>query len=64
MSKKVMRRILELQTDRIIYICCNLGVLKDNLEQICQKGFRVAMVQPLDMFPQTPHIETVILFER
>ncbi len=46
---------------RIIYVSCNPRTLAKDLKVIESKGYKVAKIQPIDMFPQTFHIETVVL---
>ena len=64
LSKKVVRRLLETQPKRIVYVSCNPTTLAPNARQIVDAGFRLVKVRPVDMFPHTPHIECVALFER
>ena len=49
---------------RAIYVSCNPDALAAELPVILKTGYRVARVQPIDMFPHTDHIETVMTFER
>jgi 23S rRNA (uracil1939-C5)-methyltransferase len=49
---------------RVIYVSCNPDALAAELPVILKTGYRVTRVQPLDMFPHTDHIETVISFAR
>jgi 23S rRNA (uracil1939-C5)-methyltransferase len=64
LSQKVVRRILEAQPSRIVYVSCNPTTLAPNAAQMVEAGYRLVRVQPVDMFPQTPHIESVALLER
>jgi 23S rRNA (uracil1939-C5)-methyltransferase len=64
LSQKVVRRILEAQPSRIVYVSCNPTTLAPNAAQMVEAGYRLARVRPVDMFPQTPHIESVALLER
>jgi 23S rRNA (uracil1939-C5)-methyltransferase len=64
LSKKVVRRLLETQPRRIVYVSCNPTTLAPNARQIVDAGFRLVKVRPVDMFPHTPHIECVALLER
>jgi 23S rRNA (uracil1939-C5)-methyltransferase len=64
LSQKVVRRILEAQPSRIVYVSCNPTTLAPNAAQMVEAGYRLIKVRPVDMFPQTPHIETVALLER
>ena len=64
LSQKVVRRILEVQAKRIVYVSCNPTTLAPNARQMVEAGYDLHTVRPVDMFPQTPHIETVALLER
>ena len=63
LSQKVVRRILEAQASRIVYVSCNPTTLAPNAAQMVEAGYRLVRVRPVDMFPQTPHIESVALLE-
>jgi 23S rRNA (uracil1939-C5)-methyltransferase len=64
LSKKVVRRLIECDAPRIVYVSCNPTTLAPNAAQLAEAGYRVRRVKPVDMFPQTPHIECVALLER
>ena len=64
LSQKVVRRVLETGASRVVYVSCNPTTLAPNARQMADAGYRLASVRPVDMFPQTPHIECVALLER
>jgi 23S rRNA (uracil1939-C5)-methyltransferase len=64
LSKKVVRRVIECEPRRIVYVSCNPTTLAPNAAQLGEAGYRLRRVRPVDMFPQTPHIECVALLER
>ena len=64
LSQKIVRRVLECEAKKIVYISCNPTTLAPNAAQLGEAGYRLARVRPVDMFPQTPHIECVALFEK
>jgi 23S rRNA (uracil1939-C5)-methyltransferase len=64
LSKKVVRRVIECDAERIVYVSCNPTTLAPNAAQLAEAGYRVRRVNPVDMFPQTPHIECVALLEK
>ena len=64
LSKKVVRRLIECDARRIVYVSCNPTTLAPNAAQLSEAGYRVRRVKPVDMFPQTPHIECVALLEK
>jgi len=64
LSQKVVRRIIEAAPRRIVYVSCNPTTLAPNAAQLVEAGYALRRVRPVDMFPQTPHIECVALLER
>jgi 23S rRNA (uracil1939-C5)-methyltransferase len=64
LSQKVVRRVLEAGARRIVYVSCNPTTLAPNARQMVDAGYELKTVRPVDMFPQTPHIECVALLER
>jgi 23S rRNA (uracil1939-C5)-methyltransferase len=64
LSQKIVRRLLECDAKRIVYVSCNPTTLAPNAAQLVEAGYRLSRVRPVDMFPQTPHIECVALFEK
>ncbi|UTI64794.1 23S rRNA (uracil(1939)-C(5))-methyltransferase RlmD [Paraconexibacter antarcticus] len=64
LSQKVVRRIIEANPKRIVYVSCNPTTLAPNAAQLVEAGYVLKRVRPVDMFPQTPHIEAVAVFDR
>ncbi len=64
LSQKVVRRVLEAEARKIVYVSCNPTTLAPNARQMVDAGYELKTVRPVDMFPQTPHIECVALLER
>ena len=64
LSQKVVRRLIEASAKRIVYVSCNPTTLAPNAAQLVEAGYRLTRVRPVDMFPQTPHIECVAVLER
>jgi 23S rRNA (uracil1939-C5)-methyltransferase len=64
LSKKVVRRVIECEAPRVVYVSCNPTTLAPNAAQLVEAGYRLRRVKPVDMFPQTPHIESVAVLER
>jgi 23S rRNA (uracil1939-C5)-methyltransferase len=64
LSKKIVRRVIECAARRIVYVSCNPTTLAPNAAQLAEAGYRLRRVRPVDMFPQTPHIECVAVLER
>jgi len=48
----------------IIYVSCSPATLARDLKGICLAGYKIESVQPFDMFPETPHVETVVVLKK
>jgi 23S rRNA (uracil1939-C5)-methyltransferase len=64
LSQKIVRRIIEADPKRIVYVSCNPTTLAPNAAQLVEAGYALQKVRPVDMFPQTPHIECVALLTK
>jgi 23S rRNA (uracil1939-C5)-methyltransferase len=64
LSQKMIRRVIECEAEKIVYVSCNPTTLAPNAAQLVEAGYRLRRVRPVDMFPQTPHIECVALLEK
>lgn len=60
----VVKRLLELKPGRMVYVSCDPGTLARDLGMLTQGGYRVDSVQPVDMFPWTMHVETIVRINR
>ena len=58
MHKDVVKQVLELGVERIVYVSCNPATLARDIGMMGE-GYRLLEVQPVDMFPHTHHIEAV-----
>jgi 23S rRNA (uracil1939-C5)-methyltransferase len=61
---KALRALARLEPERIVYVSCNPATLARDVGDLVRDGFRLQWVQPVDMFPQTPHIEAVARLTR
>jgi 23S rRNA (uracil1939-C5)-methyltransferase len=64
LSQKVVRRVIEAAPRRIVYVSCNPTTLAPNAAQLTEAGWSLTHVRPVDMFPQTHHIECVAVLEQ
>ena len=64
LSKKAVRRLIEAAPKKVVYVSCNPTTLAPNAAQLAEAGYALRRVRPVDLFPQTPHIECVAVLER
>ncbi|MEO1253590.1 MAG: 23S rRNA (uracil(1939)-C(5))-methyltransferase RlmD [Bacteroidota bacterium] len=62
MHPKVTELLTNLRADKIVYVSCNPATQARDLE-VLGKAYEVTQIQPVDMFPQTAHVECVVLLE-
>ena len=60
-SEAFLEALTALQSARVVYISCNPDTQARDLRHLVRVGYRVEVVQPVDMFPHTDHVETVAL---
>lgn len=58
----VCRELLRLRPRRIVYVSCNPLTQRDDARALAE-GYRITMFQGYDMFPQTPHLESLAIFD-
>ncbi len=63
MHKDVVFQLLKLNPKKIVYVSCNSATQARDLA-LMDKAYKVTKVQPVDMFPQTHHVENVVLLEK
>lgn len=56
--------IVEMQPDRVVYVSCDSATLARDLKYLCERGYQVKKVCPVDMFPMTVHVETCVLLSK
>lgn len=61
---KALGTLAALAPDRIVYVSCNPSTLARDVGDLVRRGYRLEWVQPVDMFPQTPHIEAIARLRR
>lgn len=60
-DKRALQAIADMEPKRIVYVSCDPASLARDLAILNQMGYRMVEVQPVDMFPQTSHVECVIM---
>ena len=63
MHKKVVEQILKIEAKRIVYISCNSATQARDLS-LMDELYKVIHIQPIDMFPQTHHVENIVVLEK
>jgi 23S rRNA (uracil1939-C5)-methyltransferase len=63
-DESVLKDAAGLAPGRMIYVSCSPDSLARDLDILSRLGYRTVRVQPVDMFPQTPHVESIALLER
>jgi 23S rRNA (uracil1939-C5)-methyltransferase len=63
-ASKLIDAIARLSPPTVVYVSCDVATLARDLRQLVDRGYVLVEVQPIDMFPQTHHVETVSLLRR
>jgi 23S rRNA (uracil1939-C5)-methyltransferase len=65
LAGKALARVGALEAPRLVYVSCNPTTLAGNAKELVSEfGYTLERVRPVDMFPHTPHVESVALFTR
>lgn len=64
LTAKMIKQVSDFGTNKVIYVSCNPATMARDCLLLREFGFKVKKIQPVDMFPQTFHIENVALLER
>ena len=63
MHKNVVEQILKVAPEKVVYVSCNSATQARDLA-LMKEQYKVTHVQPVDMFPQTHHVENIVLLEK
>jgi 23S rRNA (uracil1939-C5)-methyltransferase len=64
MSREALHGALALRASRIVYVSCDVATLARDARRIVDAGYAIANAQAFDLFPNTPHVETVVAFDQ
>ena len=64
MSPDAIDAMVSMQPPRIVYVSCDPGTLARDVKLLTQRGYTLTQVLAVDMFPQTPHVETCALLSK
>ncbi|WZX99546.1 23S rRNA (uracil(1939)-C(5))-methyltransferase RlmD [Bacillus sp. FSL W7-1360] len=64
-DEKLLKAVLQVKPERFVYVSCNPSTLAKDVAKLTARGhYEVTSIQPVDMFPWTAHVETVVLMSR
>jgi len=64
MSAAAVDGLIRLGADRIVYVSCDVATLARDARKIVSAGYPLTRADAFDMFPSTPHVESVVVFDR
>ncbi len=64
LSRAAVEGVLGLRATRLVYVSCDVATLARDARLLCDGGYAIEQVRAFDLFPQTAHVETVIVFSR
>ncbi len=63
-DETLLQTMVEMSPERIVYVSCDSATLARDLKYLCENGYEVKKARPVDMFPMTVHVETVVALHR
>lgn len=63
-DRRFLDALIRCLPKRVVYVSCGPDTLRRDLEILTRGGYRVEAVQPVDMFPFTEHVETVVKIQK
>lgn len=63
-DESLLKLIEDMLPQKVVYVSCDSATLARDLKILCSKSYSIKRVQPVDMFPQTVHVECVVLMSR
>lgn len=60
-DERCLETIVRMQPERVVYVSCDSATLARDLKYLCGNGYELKRVRPVDMFPQTVGVETVVM---
>lgn len=63
-DSSLIQTIAEMSPDRVVYVSCDPATLARDVRRFGEVGYTVKKAMPVDMFPRTPHVETVVLMTK
>lgn len=63
-TPEFLQAVCQLAPERVVYISCNPKTQRRDLEYLTARGWKASFIQPVDLFPHTEHVETIVLLQR
>lgn len=63
-DETLLDTIVEMKPEKVVYVSCDSATLARDLKYLCERGYQMERVCPVDMFPMTVHVETVVLLSQ
>ena len=63
-EETLLETMVQMRPERIVYVSCDSATLARDLKYLCENGYELCRVTPVDQFPMTTHVETVCLLSR
>ena len=64
MSREALDGVISLKAPKVVYVSCDVATLARDSKRLVESGYRIDEARAFDLFPNTPHVETVISFGR
>ena len=64
LSPEAADEVIRLAADRVVYVSCDVATLARDARRLVDAGYTLERLNAFDLFPNTPHVETVAVFER
>jgi 23S rRNA (uracil1939-C5)-methyltransferase len=64
LSREALQGVLRLRGQRVVYVSCDVATLARDARYLVDAGYAIGRIDGFDLFPNTPHVETVVVFER
>jgi len=64
MSREALDGVLSVNSRQIVYVSCDVATLARDARRLVDAGYAIARADAFDLFPNTPHVETVVVFEK
>ncbi len=63
-DERLLNTILKIAPKKIVYVSCDPATMARDIKTFIEQGYCLNMVQPVDMFPHTIHVEAIVLLQK